>query len=354
MIETLRAFVALNLELSAARRIIMLKRALRSTSDAYNHQIAWVSATNLHIAIRSFGQIDASLGPALGDGLREAIRGIGPIRLPLSGPLAFPDPTHARLLMIDASSAPGALRTLVERIEKLAESFGLPPDERLLCPHIMFGRAPAPFDARRMLSQLGRTESFDAFATECLLYSDFVDAPGAEYQAFARVQLVSTYPTKQQRPKPTRKSFAPPPLQQQRDMGKDQRRDPRYGQPPQQQQQQHRQTQAHDQQMEQQGPYEQPSQMLPIDPSVEPDSPSSADFQSQPDFTSRADFPAETDFPAQADFPTETDFLSQADFSSRAPEANSQVDNAVLIEPPACAMVDCFGEERRANPPVLD
>jgi len=83
MLDTLRAFVAVNLDTASTRRVIALQRNLLSSPESPTENIAWVPPTRLHIAIQSFGMIDAALAPALGDALRESLRGLPSLRVML-------------------------------------------------------------------------------------------------------------------------------------------------------------------------------------------------------------------------------------------------------------------------------
>jgi 2'-5' RNA ligase len=209
MLETLRAFVALNLEISAVRRIIALQRSLRSSPEVPTDPIAWVAPTNLHISLRSLGQIDVAMAPALADALRESLRTLPPVRLQLAGPGAFPGPSLARILLVDATEIPESLRDMAERIEQLATSFGLHPDPRPFRPHVVLGRTNTPIDVTRWFASLGRADLPDANATECVLYSGLAESAGAEsagaeYPALARVALAHPQPARSQRPRPSR------------------------------------------------------------------------------------------------------------------------------------------------------
>ncbi len=204
MLETLRAFVALNLEIAAVRRIIALQRSLRSSPEVPTDPIAWVAPTNLHISLRSLGQIDVAMAPALADALRESLRTLPPVRLQLAGPGAFPGTSLARILLVDATEIPEPLRDMAERIEQLAASFGLHPDPRPFRPHVVLGRTSTPIDVTRWFASLGRADLPDANATECVLYSGSAESAGAEYPALARVALALPQPARSQRPRPSR------------------------------------------------------------------------------------------------------------------------------------------------------
>ena len=210
MLDTLRAFVAVNLDIAAARRVIALQRALRASSEAPTEKIAWVPPANLHIGIRTFGHIDAAFAPAIADALRALVRELQTAFLTLVGPTAFPRKTQARLLLVDASAGSSVLRDLTERVDKLATSVGLELHTKPFSPHIVLARLSQPVDATSWFASMGRAEPFEATATECVLYDGATLPAGAEYRALARIVLTgSAHQQRSQRPRQTRKSLAP-------------------------------------------------------------------------------------------------------------------------------------------------
>ena len=74
MLDTVRAFIAVNLEIGTIRRVAALQRSLRTSAEAPNGRVSWVSAPNVHLTLRALGPIDRPLAPALGDGLAQWLR----------------------------------------------------------------------------------------------------------------------------------------------------------------------------------------------------------------------------------------------------------------------------------------
>lgn len=219
MLETIRAFVAVNIEIGAVRRIAAVQRSLRTCPTAPPGKISWVSPPNLHITLRSFGEIDRSLAPAVADGLRTIVDASKEMRLQLTGIEAYPSRQAGRLLIVDTDDSSGTLQTVAVRIEQLAQSFGLPPEKRPFRAHLTLARMADPTDVAQWFAAIGQVNLGEARAVECVLYESELERPGGEYVALERIPFVVSQPGRSQRPqKPTRqtsqrpkpKSKAPP------------------------------------------------------------------------------------------------------------------------------------------------
>ncbi len=207
MLDTVRAFVALNLEMASTRRIIALQRGLRASPELPSAQVAWVAAPNLHLGLRALGSMDAALTPALADGMREALRTLPPIRIPLVGPAAYPSESEARLVVVEPAQIPDALRNIGERIEALVQSIGFAPETRPFRPHIVLARTSTAVAVSRWFASLGRVDLPEAQATECVVFEQKA-VPAAEYPALIRVGLSNPTSHRSQRPRPSQRSRA--------------------------------------------------------------------------------------------------------------------------------------------------
>lgn len=209
MLDTIRAFIAVNLEIGTIRRVAALQRSLRASAEAPAGRIAWVAPPNIHLTLRSLGTVDPPLAPALGDALGELVGACPPIRVQLGNVAAFPEPSRARLVIVPAEEPSGALEALTNKIEQLAQSFGLAPEPRPLHPHVTLARLPQPSDVNRWFASLGRTDLAEAQVTECVLYGDEVDRPGAEFTALRRFALAVPAAGRSQRPRAKQASQRP-------------------------------------------------------------------------------------------------------------------------------------------------
>src|SRR5947207_1288570 len=61
MLDAMRAFVAANLDIGAARRVADLGRRLRGSTGA--PRASWMAPTRLHLTLRFLGDIDVAISP---------------------------------------------------------------------------------------------------------------------------------------------------------------------------------------------------------------------------------------------------------------------------------------------------
>ncbi len=201
MLETIRAFVAINLEISAIRRVAAIQRSLRSSPEAVSTKTSWVAPPNMHLTLRFFGDIDPALQPAIGDGMRNIAKITPSIRVKLVGLNAFPHIDRARILIIEVTDNSGALDQLAERMETLAQAIGMQPERRPFQAHITLARLRQNTDVARWFASLGKAELGEAQAVECALYESTLSCKGAEYTALERVALSSPIPGRSHRPR---------------------------------------------------------------------------------------------------------------------------------------------------------
>lgn len=189
MLETVRAFIALNLEVAAIRRVAALQKTLRTSLAAPPGRVAWVSPANMHLTMRFLGAIDPELAPALGDGMRKLVENLPPMTLEL-GPLdAFPSKSRARVLIVGVTEATGALQDLAGRMEAFARTMGFAPEQRPFRAHLTLGRAREPMTVEAWYAAAGNVALGEALATDVVLYSSELKRAGAEYTALQRVAL---------------------------------------------------------------------------------------------------------------------------------------------------------------------
>jgi RNA 2',3'-cyclic 3'-phosphodiesterase len=196
MLESVPAFLALNLEVAACRRLAALQRDLR-TAPTVPSGLCWISPTNLRIVLRSLGTVDPALSPAVLDPVREWIAGVPPIRLLLGPVAAFPSAEKAKLITVQIGEGAAALHELAERVGSLLSDLGLPPQKQPFHPHLTLARLVEPVDVQGWFGSVPAF-SCDARVTELAAYVHAQKRAGAEHVAIDRF------------------AFAPPPRTSQR------------------------------------------------------------------------------------------------------------------------------------------
>jgi 2'-5' RNA ligase len=176
--ETVRAFVALDLDAMSLRRVVRIADRLRMGSGAPSAN--WTPAANMHATLKFMGELAADAVAPFGQALGEIVAASpapGPYALRLS---AFPRASHARIVVVELDE-PGearALAKLAEKIEKLAGKYGVPKEDRAFRPHVTLARLKLEYDARRWLRP-DLAEGAEARAARVTLYrSELGKAPG--------------------------------------------------------------------------------------------------------------------------------------------------------------------------------
>ena len=190
MMDTLRAFIAINLEVTAIRRVTAAQRALRSSRAIVGEKISWVAAPNMHVTLRFLGnEVDSALIPALADGLRDLLEPLPPMHLSLGPISAFPSVKRARIVMVEIQDPDGRLDELASQVEQLVQSLGIPPERRPFHAHLTLARIRKAADVTRWFADLGPHRLGQAWATECTIYESTLSPTGAEYRALRRFAL---------------------------------------------------------------------------------------------------------------------------------------------------------------------
>jgi 2'-5' RNA ligase len=127
---------------------VPLSDSLRENVSAWTDELRrehsgwrWVTAANLHLTLRFYGETGEETAARLRDRL-SLYRDIeGPFRLELAGWGAFPSVSRPRVLWIGVGGEVGPLERLAERAERDAVDLGFEPERRRFHPHLTVARA---------------------------------------------------------------------------------------------------------------------------------------------------------------------------------------------------------------------
>jgi 2'-5' RNA ligase len=200
MLASTRALIAVNLDVASVRKLADIQRTLRASPLAPCSGVTWICPASLFVPVRDLGIVDTALAPALLDPVRELIVAQAPLQVHL-GPIgSFPDPSLARIIMVEATEPSGVLVQLADRLGVLAASLGLPPDRHLFRPHVTLARLPEPMDTSAWLASVDAPPVGDARITECVCYRDEILRPGFEHTVLGRFAWPVPQPARSQRP----------------------------------------------------------------------------------------------------------------------------------------------------------
>jgi 2'-5' RNA ligase len=200
MLETMRAFVAVNLDVGSTRRLADAAKRLRARPGA--PPAHWVSPARFHVLVRFLDDLDVGLGPALGDLLRPLSDGLGPLPLRIGPFEAHPGPDRAAALFAPVFDDEGRLDGFAQRLDERLGELGLPAEARPFRPHVTVARFASPAELGPWLGGAEAADFGGAYGAECVLYRSDLPRPGAEFLSLARHVIAS--PSARRGPRPNR------------------------------------------------------------------------------------------------------------------------------------------------------
>jgi len=158
--ETIRAFVALDLDAMSVRRVARISDRLRMASGAPS--ATWTPSAKMHITLKFMAELPADAVAPFGKALGALVEGKKAPRVAVLRLEAFPSVEEASVVVLELKDPDRSLGKLAERVEKLANKHGVAREERPFRPHVTLARLKMQYDARRWL----RTEIAEG-AGEC-------------------------------------------------------------------------------------------------------------------------------------------------------------------------------------------
>lgn len=135
--ESIRAFIAVELPGEVASFLARLQDDLRKREQA---PVKWVHPESIHLTLKFLGNIDAHKVDAVAAAISGAAKGIGPLRLRLGAPGAFPNLRAPRVICIGLEGQTEELSNLHRNIDRALVPLGFSPEKRRFSPHLTLGR----------------------------------------------------------------------------------------------------------------------------------------------------------------------------------------------------------------------
>ncbi len=196
MVETIRTFVAIDLDQGQRRVLAELQRQLKGDRSA--RIVRWVDPENVHLTLKFLGDVESSRMPAVEHALREACRGTAPFTLRLAGAGAFPNSRRPNVIWVGLEGEVGSAAALAKRIDDACASLDFPPEARAFAAHLTLGRvkrdAP-PADRQSLGALIDRAQVGPAEALrveQVNLMKSELRPGGSVYTRLAQVQLAQT------------------------------------------------------------------------------------------------------------------------------------------------------------------
>lgn len=153
--ESLRAFLALDLSAEVKARIMGVEESIRRIGA----DVKLVEQENLHVTMKFLGEIRADRL----DAVRGAVEGVRarPFELEARGTGAFPSPRMARVLWVGVGRGSEEAKSIFRQLESGLVGAGF-PKERDYTPHITIGRVRSQRGGGQLMEALSafRSTSF--------------------------------------------------------------------------------------------------------------------------------------------------------------------------------------------------
>lgn len=151
--ETIRAFIAIELPEEVKQALTRLQGRLKSGSPA---PVRWADPKDIHLTLQFLGDIDATIIGQITAAMEAAARGIRAFHIGINGLGVFPGQTRVRVVWVGLKGDLEILGQLQKRIESTLVPLGFAPEARAFTPHLTLGRVrdQARPDERQSLGQV--------------------------------------------------------------------------------------------------------------------------------------------------------------------------------------------------------
>jgi 2'-5' RNA ligase len=159
--EQIRSFIAVELPGELKLALARLQEKLRSGSKA---PVKWVDPDSVHLTLKFLGNIDPAIVGKITAVLEEAVSGMRPFNVEVSGLGVFPNIRRVQVVWVGLAGEVEKLGRLQQRIETGLVPLGFAAEPRPFTPHLTLGRVRdyvAP-DERQSLGQLVTGTGFEA------------------------------------------------------------------------------------------------------------------------------------------------------------------------------------------------
>lgn len=142
----------------------------------------------VHITLRFIGDVDPSRTGCIAGCVRDAVSGIEPFRVTVSGVGAFPDTKRPSVVWVGAS--PGdVMGTIARRIGDNLDASGIDYDRKRFKPHITIGRCRGPADISGFLSDYSGREFLRFECDRVCVMRSVLGPSGARHTVLREIRL---------------------------------------------------------------------------------------------------------------------------------------------------------------------
>ena len=159
--ERIRSFIAIELPREIKYELAQLGSNLM---DARHPFVKWVDFENVHLTLKFLGNVPGNQITEITEAMKEAVYGISPFRLEVSGLGAFPEMAQPRVIWVGISGETGKLLDLQQRVDSKLVPLGFARENQSFVPHLTLARVRdnASLGDRKDLGQLLTSTKFES------------------------------------------------------------------------------------------------------------------------------------------------------------------------------------------------
>lgn len=152
-IETIRAFIAIELSNEIKAELERIESVLKSRSSA---PAKWVNPESTHLTLKFLGDMNSDTVTEVLDAIKSGADGIPSFRIQLAGLGVFPNAFRTQVVWAGLSGNMDRLEQLQRKIEIEMEKLGFPREKRRFSPHLTLARVRnhATHDERKRLGDI--------------------------------------------------------------------------------------------------------------------------------------------------------------------------------------------------------
>ena len=135
--EQIRSFVAIELPEEAREGLARLRKELERDEHKF---VKWVDPRGVHLTLKFLGNIPSKRVAEITEAIEEAVQGISPFHLEISGLGAFPGLRQARVFWVGIGGEVDKLSKLQQNLDSAFAALGFAKVERSFVPHLTLAR----------------------------------------------------------------------------------------------------------------------------------------------------------------------------------------------------------------------
>lgn len=184
----MRCFIAAEFDEAIKTRLA----AAQAWFEGLPGKVSWTKPDHMHVTIKFLGEVPDNTIAAVSDMLKRCAAQIAPFECTVEGLGCFPAAGRQLRILWAAVTAPRALVTLNDLLQRGYVELGYPAEKRTFAPHLTIGRVRSTNHAQAYRDVIVRHPDFTAgtqHVDHIVLYQSLLKPTGAVYIPISTVNL---------------------------------------------------------------------------------------------------------------------------------------------------------------------